>query len=53
MMNLQEVLNARGIKKVLVVDDCIDEIPLANDLVGVEDAWANFHDDWNEDIEED
>ncbi len=51
MMNLQEVLNARGIKKVLVVDDCIDEIPLANDLVGVEDAWANFHDDWNEDIE--
>lgn len=51
MTSLQDALNERAISKVAIVDDCIDEIPLANDLTDVDAAWANFHDDWNDEIE--
>ncbi|MFG6554403.1 hypothetical protein [Sulfitobacter sp. 1A16808] len=50
-MTLEEALKDRGIANVLVVDDCFDEVPLANDLADVEEAWSNFHDDWNDEIE--
>lgn len=51
-MTLEEALKDRGIANVLVVDDCFDEVPLANDLADVDEAWSNFHDDWNAEIEE-
>ena len=50
-MTLEEALKDRGIANVLVVDDCFDEVPLANDLADIDEAWSNFHDDWDDEIE--
>lgn len=50
-MTLAEILEAKGIARALIVDDCFDEVPLANDLADIDAEWAIFHDDWNDDIE--
>ncbi|PHS19340.1 MAG: hypothetical protein COA78_00370 [Blastopirellula sp.] len=50
-MTLEEILKDKGISRALIVDDCFDEIPLANDLADIDAQWANFHDDWDDDIE--
>jgi hypothetical protein len=47
-MDLKELLSQRGIKSALIVDDAIDKVPLAEDLAGLEDLWANFRDDLSE-----
>ena len=49
-MTLEEVLKDKGIARALIVDDCFDEIPLANDLADIDAQWANFHDDWDDNI---
>ena len=51
-MTLEEALKDSGIANVLVVDDCFDEVPLANDLADIDEAWSNFHDDWTAETEE-
>ncbi|MGH1356122.1 MAG: hypothetical protein ACRBBS_13695 [Thalassovita sp.] len=50
-MTLEAILKDTGISNVLIVDDCFDEVPLANDLADIDAEWSNFHDDWTEGIE--
>ncbi|SFJ38513.1 hypothetical protein [Methylobacterium brachiatum] len=41
-MSLAELLKVKGLNTALVVDDAIDEVPLASDLSGLTDEWATF-----------
>ena len=49
-MTLEAVLKENGIANVLIVDDCFDDVPLANDLADIDAEWTNFHDDWTEEV---
>ncbi len=44
-MNLTELLNERGIRTALIVDDVYDAVPTAADIDPGNDAWSNFNDD--------
>ena len=41
-MTLAELLKSKDLKKALIVDDAVDEVPLASDLSGLADEWATF-----------
>jgi len=47
-MGLKELLSQTGIQSALIVDDAVDNVPLAEDLAGLEDQWAIFKDDLSE-----
>ncbi len=44
-MTLKELLEERGITTALILDDAFDAVPLAEDLIQEEEAWATFFDD--------
>lgn len=41
-MTLADLLKSKDLKKALIVDDAVDEVPLASDLSGLADEWATF-----------
>lgn len=47
-MNLKDLLEQKGIKRVLIVDDVCDAVPTANDIDPTNEAWATFNDDLTE-----
>src|ERR1700730_1927442 len=44
-MSLQELLNERGVKSALIVDDACDTVPRAVDIGVDRRAWTIFNDD--------
>lgn len=48
MKELKELLEAKGIKSALVVDDAFDTIPLASDMAADAEAWTRFFADIRE-----
>lgn len=44
-MTLNELLEERGIKRALIVDDVCDSVPTANDIVSGNELWPIFNDD--------
>lgn len=44
-MSLSTLLNDRGIRNALIVDDVFDVVPTAADVSSENEAWSNFNDD--------
>ncbi len=49
-MSLTDLLRARAIRRVLIVDDAFDETPRAQDIGPGNDVWSVFGDDWTEEL---
>lgn len=41
-MSLVELLKSKDIRTALIVDDAVDDVPLASDLSGLADEWGTF-----------
>src|SRR4051794_8561269 len=41
-MSLIELLKSKEIRTALIVDDAVDDVPLASDLSGLADDWGTF-----------
>ncbi len=51
-MSLPELLQARGVRRALIVDDAYDETPRAQDIGVSNPQWAIFGDDWTDAVRE-
>ncbi|KQW70829.1 hypothetical protein ASE17_18375 [Phenylobacterium sp. Root77] len=47
-MSLADLLQERGVRRVLIVDDAFDEIPRAQDVGEANEQWTVFGDDWTD-----
>lgn len=45
-MSLAELLEAKGLRRALIVDDACDPVPTASDMAVGDGDWAIFGDDW-------